>query len=133
VSALNEFIEQIDWPKSVLVTDAGWIFDPDIVEGLPVWEWENATGEYTTRVSLDPTNGRQVRWEVWDGEYQVSNRAMETYGVKAALHLISNWRVFGLDEREVTRVVAEDAAASEHALYPDRCNTCPTCGCPGSE
>jgi hypothetical protein len=56
---------------------------------------------------------------------------METFGVKAALHLIASWRIFGLDEREVARVVAEDAAAAEHALYPERCNSCPNCGCPG--
>lgn len=124
MSTLNEFISEADWPTSILVTDGGWILDPDVVDGLPVWDWENQTGEYTTRVSLDPTHSRQVCWQVWGGEEQISERRMETYGVKNALHLIANWRILGLDEREVRRAV-------EASAYPTECNTCPTCGCPG--
>lgn len=131
MSSLNEFIEQTDWPTSILVTDGGWILEPDIVDGLPVWDWESESGKYTTRVVLDPANRRQVHWQVWEGDYQLSDRPMETFGVKAALHLIANWRIFGLDEREVRRAVEIADEAANFALYPEPCRTCPDCGCPG--
>lgn len=106
MSTLDEFIDRSEWPAQVNVKDAGWIFDPDLVEGLPVWEWGDSSGVYTTRVCLEQENGT-VLWQVWKGGRMLSERPTQMHGVKGALALITDWRLVGFDEREIRRVTVQ--------------------------
>lgn len=132
MSTLDDFISRSDWPAFCLVEDAGWLFDPDIVDGLPVWEWPSKNGVYTTRVRLEQ-HTKRVQWQIWRGGQLISEQSPYAVGVKATLDLINRWRRAGFDEKEVRRVEEmEDKAWEQADLYTD-CTTCPNCGCPGME
>lgn len=102
--ALSDFLSEADWPAYIRVEDGGWLFNPDIVDDLPVWEWADRTGIFTTRVCLTQV-GHQVHWQVWQGDTMLSDRPTLVRGVKEALHMINGWRRAGADETEVRRVV----------------------------
>jgi hypothetical protein len=108
MSVLDEFIPRTDWPHLLPVQDAGWIFDPDIIEGLPDWSWEDSTGQYSTRICLEQENGT-VYWEVWKGEICMAVRPLGIHGVKAALHMVVELRTNGSDERGIRRVRAGES------------------------